>query len=482
MADLLNRPLHAPAAHRDGTLRSPDWVFLITALALAAPAQAQTLSSLLDLARRSEPTYLGAQTNVAAARARTDQALGALLPQLSASGNTNTNSRDYRTLRSAVPQISDDYRSNATQLSLTQPIWRYANVVGWQQAEAVTAQAEHQLSGAEQELLAKLVSAWFDVLAAGDAVAFSTQQARALQRVWEVTRRGAELGHSGQPQVDEARARFDQALAEAATAQTDAQLKHAALEQLVGPLRAIDLPQMRASAELATIGADTLDSWLDAARQDNPNILAALQAYEAASAEVRKQQAGHYPTLDLVASYGKNYQAVGGFPGQAGYDITLGTVGLQLNIPIYSGGTQSAKVDEAVAQKDKARLEIEAARRATILAAKQAWFAWQSAAVRASAGVQAIAAARSALALAQKGREGGLKTETDVLQAQQQWHAAQRDFRKGRYDQVVAYVKLKAATGALSGGDVAALDVLFVKSAEDAPPDDQTMLRKVSGR
>ena len=246
MDDFLNRSLRAPAAHRYGALRGPDWVLLITGLALAVPAPAQTLSSLLDLARRSEPTYLGAQTNVAAARARTDQAFGALLPQLTASGNTNTNNRDYRTLRSAVPQISDDYRSNATQLNLTQPLWRYANIVGWQQAEAVAAQAEHQLSGAEQELLAKLVSAWFEVLAAGDAVAFSTQRARALQRVWEVARRGAELGHSGQPQVDEARARFDQALAEAATAQTDAQLKQAALEQLVGPLPAIDLPQMRA--------------------------------------------------------------------------------------------------------------------------------------------------------------------------------------------------------------------------------------------
>ncbi|WP_301101419.1 TolC family outer membrane protein [Propionivibrio sp.] len=452
------------------------------ALALAGPVYAQSLSSLLDLARSTEPTYLGARSNVEAAKARTDQAFGALLPQLSMSGNTNSNRRDYRTRSTSIPPAGDAYNSNMTQLSLTQPLWHYANIVGWQQAEAVVVQAEHQLAGAEQELLSKLVTAWFDVLAAGDTIVFSAQQVSALQRVWEVARRGAELGQSGQPQVDEARSKLDQALADAVTAETDAQLKRAALEQLVGPLRELDLPYMRGVAELANLSTEKLEAWLDAAQAGNPNVLAALQAYEAAGAEVSKQRAGHYPTLDIVASYGKNSQAVGGFPGQAGYDIMQGVVGLQLNIPIFSGGTQSAKVSEALAQKEKARQDIEAARRATILAAKQAWFGWHAAYARAMAGVQAIKAARSAMALARKGRENGLKTEADVLQAEQQWRAAQRDFRKGRYDQVVSFVKLKAAAGVLTGGDVAALDALFVKLPDDTDPDNARPSFKVSRR
>jgi outer membrane protein len=440
------------------------------------------VSALLDLARSSEPTYLGAKTNVAAANARTSQAIGALLPQLSASGNTNANERAYHTRDANIPTTKDGYNSNAAQISLTQPIWRYANIATWQQAEAVAVQAQHQLAGAEQELFAKLVAAWFDVLAARDSVVITAQQADATQRLWQVTKRGEELGTSGLPQVEEAKAKLDQALADAVTAETDVQLKRAALEQLVGALREQDWPYMRGAVVLANLSTEKLEKWLESVEIGNPNLLAAIQAYEAADAEVSKQRAGHYPTLDMVASYGKNAQAVGGFPGQAGYYIMQGSVGLQLSIPIFSGGTQSAKVDEALAQKDKARFDIEAARRTAVLAAKQAWFNWHAAYARTQAGVQAIKSARSSRAMARVGYDTGLKTELELLQADQQLRAAQRDFRKGRYDQVVAYVKLKAAAGTLSDGDVVALDALLVKAPEEAEPHIEERALKVSER
>lgn len=454
-----------------GRLRLSGHLFCLgLATLFPGPSSAQSFSTLLDLARQGEPTYLSAKANLQAAKARTEQALGALLPQLSASGNTNANDRQYQTRNSTAPAAKDGYNSNAAQVSLTQPIWRYANIVGWQQAKAVVLQAEHQLLGAEQELFARVVSAWFDVLAARDGVVFTAQQGLALRRQWEIAQRGAEIGAYGQPQVDEARAKLDQALSDAVTAETDAHLKKAALEQLVGPFREQDLPYVNGTAVLSNPTAVTLEKWLEAVEEGNPNILSAVQAFAAGGAEVRKQRAGHYPTLDMVASYGKNSQAVGGFPGQAGYDITQGSVGLQLNIPLFSGGTQSAKVDEALAQKEKARLDIEAARRSAILAGKQAWFGWQGAYARAQAGSQAIVAARSALAAARRGVDQGLKTELDLLQAEQQLRAAQRDFRKGRYDQIAADIKLKAAAGKLTDSDMAALDALLVTSPEEADP------------
>jgi outer membrane protein len=359
---------------------------------------------------------------------------------------------------------------------------RYANIVGWRQTKAVIAQADHQLAGAEQDLFAKLVSAWFDLLAARDAVAFTGRQAEALQRQWEILSRGGELGVYGQPQVDEARTKLDQALSDAVVAETDVHLKRAALEQLVGFLPERELPYMRSGVVLATPAKETLEKWLENVETGNPNILAATQAYEAAAAEVSKQRAGHFPTLDLVASYGKNSQAVGGFPGQAGYDIVQGSFGLQLNIPLFSGGTQSAKVDEAQAQKEKARLDVEVARRTAVLNAKQAWFGWQGAFARERAGSQAIKAAHSALAQAKAGNENGLKTELEILQAEQQLRAGQRDFRKGRYDQVVAYIRLMAVTGILTDGDVAVLDGLLVSSQDEAEPRAEARFAKVSAR
>lgn len=429
---------------------------------------AQSIASLVALARGSEPTYLSAKTTIEAAEARTDQMVGTMLPQVSASVNTNSNKRQYETLGNFPSTEWGRYNSNAAQVTVTQPLWRYANIVGWQQAEAVTEQARRQMEGAELDLVSKVITAWLDVLAARDGVQFTRQQASAAQRQWDIVRRGAELGSYSQPQAEEARAKYEQASADAAAAKAEVEVKQAALEQLVGPLNQLALPYMRVQAFLSDVREQDLATWLNAAATGNPSVLAATKAYEAAEDEVRKQSAGHQPTLDLVLNYNRNRQAVGGFPGQAGYNIYQGSAGVQLNIPIFSGGTQSAKVAEAVAQKEKTRLDIEAARRAAAFAVKQAWFGWQAAYARASAGTQAVKSARAALALAHGGNANGLKSELDVLLAEQQFHAAQRDFRKGRYDQVAAHVRLKAAVGTLSDKDIAMLDALFVNTPEES--------------
>lgn len=436
---------------------------------LMPTASAQTFSALLERAVVGDPTFLGARTGVDVADARKRQAVGALLPQVSATANTNSNNRDYQTRSTTTPPAQDSYNSHGSQLTLTQPLWRYANIVGWQQAGAIAAQAEHQLAGAEQDLFVRLMSAWFDVLAARDVVLFTMQQMTAAERNFETVHRGEELGTHSTPQLEEAKAKSDQAIADALTAETELQLKVAALEQIVGALRGFVPLFMRDDAVLADPGPEKMDVWLERVETQNPNVLAASKALEAASDEVRKQWAGHQPTIDIVANYGKNSQAVGGFPGQAGYDIKTGAVGLQLNVPIFSGGAQSAKVDEALAQKEKARHELEAARRNAILAGKQAWLGWQSARMRAQAGAQTLRSAEAGLDAARQGLGKGLKAELDVMQAEQAWRAAIKDYRKARYDQMVSYAKLKAATGILTQGDIQALDALFI-NREALPP------------
>ena len=275
------------------------------------------------------------------------------------------------------------------------------------------------------------------------------------------------MGAISQPELDNAMAKFSQATTDAVSAEIDVNLKQAALEQIVGNLQQPKIAFIKENVDLANLSNETLENLLVTLEASNPNILAATQAYKAAKDEVNKQRAGHQPTLDLVASYGKNSQAVGGFPGQAGYDIKQSAIGLQLNIPVYSGGAQSAKVAEAVANSEKARLDIEVAKRAAVFAIKQAWYGWHAAFDRAQSGEQSIKAAQSAVAFASLAGKNGLKAELELLQAQQQLSAAQRDFRKGRYDQIVNYVKLKSLTMSLTADDISALDALFADTPDD---------------
>ena len=272
-----------------------------------------TLAELLERAQTGEPTYLAARTDVAMAEARVDQAFAALLPQISMTGSVNSNDRDYRTRSATVPTEQDSYQSHSTQVSLTQPIWRYANIVGYQQSKVVVEQTKYQMTGAGQVLFEKLVTAWFDVLAARDAVAFAERQADALSFQLKIVVRGEELGESSLPQVEEARSKLDQAKSDLTTAQIELQFKRVALEQLVGPLEEFPVPYLRGTVELSDPTREKLETWLSTAETGNPALRAAQSAFEAAADEVRKQRAQHYPTLDLVASYGKNSQEVGGF-------------------------------------------------------------------------------------------------------------------------------------------------------------------------
>lgn len=432
------------------------------------PVQARPLAELLDLARASEPNYLAAKANWLATQAKKRQAVGSLLPQLSASAGTNANYRNYTTIDSPFPPDRDYFKSGSAQLNLTQPLWRYASLVEVRQADASMTQAELQFYAAEQELRARVTAAWLDVLAARDTVQFNASQLATAQLQWKVANRAADLGTGGLPQAEEARARYQQAVAEQAAAEAERDTKLAALEQLAGPLALFTPATLKEQDGTGNLTLEALENWLAAADATSPRVLAAQRGLEAARAEISKQQAGHQPTLDIVGSYGNSSQTVGTTPRQSGYQNLQASIGLQLNIPIYSGGTQSAKVSEALAAEERAIQELEGARRESILSIKQAWFNARAARVKVDMARASADAAGVLLRAAQSGEQKGLKTRLEVLQAEQQLAAVQRDLRKGIYDQLAAYIRLKAVSGQLLAADIATVDARFVASDNGA--------------
>lgn len=440
------------------------------ARAATTDARPTSLGEVFEAAQESEPGYRAAEANVAVSQARSRQALGAMLPQLSLTASANGNRRSYNTHDATTDTMRDRYHSHTDQLSLTQPLWHPANTASWHEAKASESQATYQLADAEQKLYAKLAVAWFDLMAARDEVEFTAAQREALRAQWDIARRGAELGTQSAPQAADAEAKYREASADEAAAELDHEAKLAALEQLTGPADGLRQPYLRDDATVPALVGDDMDAWLNLVDTHCPSLRAAAQAIAAADEEIRKQRAGGHPTLDLVASYGNNDQAVGNFPGQAGYGIRTLTVGVQLNVPLYTGGTQSAKVAEALAARDKALADRDAARRQAILDIRTAFLQWQSGAARAKASKSGMAAARAAWLATRQGEARGLKTHADVLAAHQQWAAARRDLHKARYQQITAYVKLRTTLGELGKDDVDELDRLFVARDSGALP------------
>jgi outer membrane protein len=448
-------------------MRAAAFLQSVLLLALYAPdGFPQTFREAVQLARTSEPVYLGIRASAAAAQERSKQAFAGLLPQVNAEASTNSNRRNYYTRGTGIPDLIDHYNSNNAQLKLTQPIYRPSGVVALRQADSAVSQAEHQRAAAEQELLSRLVQSWLDAMSARDSVLFTVRQASATRQQWEILRRGADLGTASAPAAEEARAKYEQALAERTSAEMEYQVRAATLEQIIGPLRSFAPPYLSNASKTQDLSVESLERWLE--RLDrSPQILAAAHALAAADEEIRKQRTLYEPTLDLVASYGKNSQQVGNFPGQAGYDINIGTIGLQLSIPLFAGGGHVAKVSEALALREKARQDLEAAQRSGRLAAKQAWYGWLGANARHGSALQAVRSSLLSLRAALQGIASGVKTEVDRLQAVVQVEGARRDYNRARYDLIASFVKLKAALGQLADDDVLRLEQMFVEREAD---------------
>lgn len=436
--------------------------------ACAVQTQVTTLGELFALAHESEPGYRAAKADVAASRAKVRQARGAMLPQLTATANSNGNRRRYETLGNVPPALHDRYHSNGDQLSLNQAVWHPADIASLHQSKEEEAEAVYQLDDAEQQLYQKVATAWFDLMQARDEMEFTQAQSDTLRAKWDIAKKAASVGEKSRPEADEAHAKYEGADADHASAELDHETKLAALEQWIGPADGLLQPYLRDDARIPDLVGGDLDEWLEQIDTHCPALHAADRAVAAADANVRKQRAGHQPTLDLVATYGDTDQAVGNFPGQPGYRIRQAAVGLQLNVPLYSGGTQSAKVAEAIAERDKALDQRDAVRRQAILNVKTAFFNWKAGRAKAAAARTAMQAATSLLKVAQKGLVRGLKTDADLLDARQQLMTAQNDLRKGCYEQLSAYVKLKATLGELSAADVDELDTLFSDHESDA--------------
>ena len=440
-------------------------LFCGIALCSMPSASALTLGEAVALAQQNDPTYLAAQANLNIMRERANQAAAGLLPQLTASASTTDNRRDYGV---SNRNTLEHYNSHNAQINLTQPLWHAEKFAAKAQAGLIVQQADYQLVAAQQDLLLRLAQAWLEIAQARATVVASISQMNAAQSQWQQVQRGVELGVLPQTELESARAKYDTAIADNAQAENEQSGKLAALERIIGAAHAAisDVSLLDSSALFK--GEAALSHWLNLAAT-SPSVLAAQRAVEAAQEETRKQRAGHQPTLELVGSISKSAQGSGLTGGQSGFRSDMNTLGLQLNLPLFAGGGQNAKVREALAQQDKAEHEREAALRDTQLAIKRAWFSLQASQARLRAEQQAVKSTLLALRAAQSQKQLGIKADTDVLQAQQQYDAALLGSRKASIEALLSWLKLHATTGTLSEIELKKLEGMASSPAEAQP-------------
>ncbi len=428
---------------------------LLAALFSASPAFSTDLLQVYREALSNDQQYAAARAAADAGREKGPQGLSGLLPTIGATANTVWNENTYRP--DNQPKVNRDFNTNAYNVNLTQPLFRWQNFVQYGQGKLQVVQAEANFAQASQDLILRVAQAYFDVLYAQENLKAVRANKQAISQQLEQAKKNFEVGTATITDSQEAQARFDLASAQEIAAESDLDVKRYALRVIVGKDSG-ELNRLKAQAELKPPQPASLDKWVDAAEKDSFTVQAQQAAAEVAAKEVERTRAGHYPTLDAVANYGNSNSALG-FESKVGTDMR--NIGLQLNIPIFQGGYVNSKTREAEANRTAAEAALENAKRTSALNAQQSFLGVVNGLAQVRALDAALISSTSALASNKLGYEVGVRINIDVLNAENQVYVTKRDLAKARFDTLLSQLKLKASVGSLGEVDLEQINPLF---------------------
>lgn len=425
-------------------------------LASTGTLAAEDLLAVARAALANDAQFQSARAQREATSEKLPQARAGLLPSLTLNGTTQWNDVEI----SKPVDRSTQYNSHNFGFQLTQPLFRWANWVQFEQGKLQVAAADAQLAQARQDALLRAAQAYFDLLYAQDVLTSIVAQKTAASEQLELARKSFEVGTVTITDVHEAQSRYDLATAQEIAARSDIEVKRHALAVITG--RAPEaLRGLRSEVAFTLPEPARMEEWVDRAQTESLTVLAQLANQEIANREIERQRAGHYPTVDLVATYGQNKTVITFAGAPLNNESTTGTVGVQVSVPLFQGLGQESRVRESAHLLDRARAEVDFARRNAAQQARQAWLGVANGIAQTAALRAAQVSSQSSLDANKLGYEVGVRINIDVLNAQQQLYVTRRDLAKARYDTLLAQLRLKAAAGQLAEPEIEAVNALL---------------------
>ena len=425
----------------------------MVASALAASAMAVCAQSAVMDFRQVYQAALEQDASIRASRAAADsgrerlpQARAGLMPQVSANAG-----RNFNDLNSTSPNIlgeltttNDKYFSDTKAVQLRQPL---VNMQRWQQfeqAKFLVAESEATLDRDLQNLVVRVAGAYFEFLMADEQLELVLAQKKMYTALVDAAKKGLAAGSGTRTDIDDAQARLDMASAQELEArqnqdQTRRQLE-VLINQPVGSVAKLNVPALK----LVGPQPANLGEWTLKAEKNSPEMKAMQARLDAARREVSKSQAGHLPTLDAIAQWSnsgsENITRI-----NSRYENK--SIGLQLNVPLYSGGYVNSTIRQAVAEQTRAEESLEALRRDLGVRVHKEYRGVSEGVMRVRALEQAVRSAQQMLMSTQMSLKAGSRTQLDVLNAQQQYTLALRDLAQARLIYLMSKVKLASLAG-----------------------------------
>ena len=425
--------------------------------ALALPAQAQSLVALYESARAFDASYQSVKSLYDSTLAKSEQARAGTLPTLGLGAGATLGYIDNTLAKTK----QGGYDNQSATLSASQPLYRPANQITFDQSKRQIEVVAQQLLSAEQDLIVRVSTAYFDVLAAQDSLAFLLAQKAAVSEQLASAKRNFEVGTATITDTREAQARFDLVIAQEIAGRNDLQVKKLALDQLVGKSNTAPL-SVALPLSLPPVQPEEVNAWVQRSEEQHPGIQQSRLALDVAQMETSKAQAATKPTLDLTGSLNltqnNDSSTVASY-----YRTTSATIGLSFNMPLFSGYAIENRIKETLALEDKARSDLDAIKRTVAQGSRAAYFGLLSGQGQVKALEAAEASSQSALDANKLGYQVGVRINIDVLNSQSQLFDTKAKLAKARYDVLVGGLKLRQASGVLKADDLQAINTLLVK-------------------
>jgi outer membrane protein/protease secretion system outer membrane protein len=441
-------------------------VFVMCAVTSGASiAHADDLSLLYREALLADANFLAMQADVSAQQESLPQARSQLLPNLSFSGSKSRNNTEQESQNMLGRPVKNEYEydSHNYVLSVRQALFRPAAIAAYLQSRAQVASADATLEWAIQDVAVRVGSAYFDVLAAQSDLNVNKAQQDAYAAQLNYAEKAFAAGVGTRTDIDEARSRLDLVKAQAFELQYHLEYVQDALKALVNrpltPLAPLD-PKL---LELERPDPARLEDWVLEAEAVNPKLKSLRANVEASEKEIWKAKSGHLPTVDLFAQRSKSESENNNTIGSK-YDTKM--VGVQVSIPIFAGGYINSTVRQSYATLEKQRQQLEATRRDIALEVRKEFDAVTQGVHWVKAYEQAVKSAEQTLFSTKKGFQAGKRNNLDILNAEQSLATARRDLNRGRYQYVLARLKLLALVGRLNDAEVTRFNNWLARSEQ----------------
>lgn len=422
------------------TLRILGGLILI---GFALPGQAFDLIGAWQAAREYNADFAAARAERDAGQEKAVQGRALLLPQASLTGNYSYTNPIEPAQYQGVPAQSR-YESHGYALGLQQPLFDMGKYTGYQKGKIGTQLAETSFNASEQQLIVDIAQAYFDVLRARDTLAATRASKKTYLNLLEQAKTAFEVGTATITDTNEAQAGYDGAVAQEIIDVSNLELAENNLKRLTG-LEPAAIQPVQDQLPLVPPKPADVNAWIGMGQLSSLKVKSAEQNLALAKQTVLEKQGNHLPTIALSAGYSdtiSNQPAT--LPQSRGSNI-----GVTVTLPLFAGGGINSQVREAVAQEQAAREQLEAARRQVKEDVRKAYLGVSNGAALVRAQQQLLVSAKSKVESTRLGKEVGIRTSIDLLQAEQSYYAAVTSLANAKYNYLTARLALAQAVGQL---------------------------------